>query len=155
MLIHCLIKREGPTTVTLENTKYLFMPIPGSKKGEMTTSVCEVSKQSHIDHLLKLSMYEEYDQEKVEAERALEAKKPDLMKGFSIEKYSEAGYVAVDRRKKPIKIAGENGEWVTKGTAVVPFKSEMEAYTFLQEAVQLPEESKVEDEVGQLTKKKA
>lgn len=156
MLIHCLIKREGPTTVTLENTKYLFMPIPGSKKGEMTTSVCDVSKQSHIDHLLKLSMYEEYDQEKVEAERALEAKKPDLMKGFSVEKYSEAGYVAVDRRnKKAVKIAGENREWVVKGTAVMPFKSEMEAFTFLQENVQFAEtdESKVEDMVGQLTKK--
>ena len=31
MQIHCLIRRVGPTTVSLENTKYIFMPIPGTK----------------------------------------------------------------------------------------------------------------------------
>ena len=132
MLIHCMIKREGPTPVILESTKYLFMPIQGSKKGEMTTSVCDITKQSHIDHLLKLPMYEPYDQEKIEKEMAEASKKPDLMKGFAVEKYSDAGYAAVDRRKKQVLYAGENGNWVKKGEPLVPFKTEMEVFSFLK-----------------------
>lgn len=151
MLIHCKIKREGPTTVILENTKYMFMPIPGSKKGEMTTSVAEVNTQRHVDHLLKLPMYEEYDQEKVAAELKREKAKPDLMKGFAIEKaQSGDGYVCVDKSKKPYKYAGESGQWVAKDVKITPFKSEMEAFNFLK-ADRADDDEGLADTLKQLT----
>jgi hypothetical protein len=160
MQVHCLIRRVGPTTVTLESTKYLFMPIPGTKYHkemkydhvkqpdgtmkkvpkevsvpEESTSVCEISKQEHAEHLLKLSFYEEYDPQKVEAER-MAAEKPVTMTGYAIEKYFESGYVAVDKRKKPYLYHGETGEWVPKGEKINPFKSELEAYLFLKDEVE-------------------
>jgi hypothetical protein len=158
--IHCKIRRVGPTTVTLENTKYLFMPIPGTKyhkekrydfkrgpNGEYTkekiwkevsvpeesTSVCDIANEEHCSHLLQLSMYEEYDQDKIDQEKKEAAGIKDPMAGFGVEKYSEAGYVAVSKKKKETLYAGEDMIWAPKGSKIVPFKSEIEAFTFLKE----------------------
>ena len=159
--IHCLIRRVGPTTIVLESTKYTFMPIPGTKYHkeqkydhvkqpdgtikkvfkmvsvpEESTSVCDVGKEEHVKHLLALSYYEEYDQEKIDADRKKakeEAAKAAKIEGFDVEKYMDSGYVAVDKRKKPYKYHGEVGDWVPKGTPLTPFKSTIEAFTFLKD----------------------
>ena len=120
---------------------------------EESTSVCDISKQTHIDHLLKLSMYEEYDQEKIDAERAKKEVNP--MKGFAVEKYFDKGYVAVDKRKKPFKYAGENGTWVEKSGDLVPFKSELETFSFIKEEAEFVDNSdELEDTSSQVLPKK-
>jgi len=164
----------GDTTVTLENTKYTFVPLPGTpyktvtlknrdnKTGQIietkrqvyeeSTSFCDVNTERHVKHLLKLPFYEEYDQEKIDAERKEAERKNEPMKGFAIEKYGDKGYVAVDKRKKPTKYAGESGQWVEKGGDIVPFKSELEAFNFLNEEAQFSTDE-VEEDVNTLTGK--
>jgi len=92
MLLECLLRRLGPTTVVLENTKYIFMPIPGTKYHEVkhrnlvtvvnngqeekrwveetrsepaeeSTSVCDIAKEQHVSHLRASGQYREYDQD--------------------------------------------------------------------------------------------
>lgn len=181
MQVHCMIRRIGPTTVTLENTKYIFMPVPGTQyhkekkydfkkdaNGKFTkekvwrevsvpeesTSVCDISKQEHVDHLLQLSMYEEYDQEKIDREQKAAKGKKDPMSGFGVEKYSDAGYVAVDRRSKETLYAGEDMSWVPKGSKIVPFKSEMEAFSFVKEEAENSPEEDLEKVVDKVAGKK-
>jgi hypothetical protein len=158
----------------LENTKYTFVPIPGTpyktvilknrdqRTGQIietkrqvyeeSTSFCDVNTERHVEHLLKLPFYEEYDQEKIDAEQKEAEGKKSPMKGFAIEKYGDKGYVAVDRRKKPIKYAGESCQWVEKGGDIVPFKSELEAFNFLNEEAQTPGDE-VEEDINELTGK--
>ena len=179
MLIHCKIRRVGPTTVTLENTKYIFMPVPGTKhhteilknrdpktkqivetKREVydeSTSMCDINTDRHVEHLLQLGMYEEYNEEKVAAEQA-EAEKPSIMDGFAVEKFLDKGYVAVNKKKKPYLYHGEAGDWVAKNSIASPFKSEIEVFTFLKDEAENPTEdeetSEVENIVDKLATKK-
>ncbi len=54
MLIECLIKRDGPTHVTIAGFDYVFIP------NEERKSVCEVMSSGHQAHFLALKDYVEY-----------------------------------------------------------------------------------------------
>lgn len=132
MLLECLIKRDGPTTVVLEKVKYIFMPLPGHKPGTMTTSICDVNTDRHVAHLLKTGQFREYVQPKGGKE-IKETVNP--LKGFSIEKYFDSGYVVVDQRKKTVKYSGADGIWRNEKAGLKPFSAEMEAYDWLRDEV--------------------
>jgi hypothetical protein len=121
---------------------------------EESTSVCDIANEGQVNHLLKLSMYEEYDQEKIDADQKEARAKKDPMEGFAVEKYGDKGYAAVDRRKRPAKYAGESGRWVEKGGDIVPFKSELEAFNFVKEEAEFTSENEAEDMVNQVANKK-
>lgn len=135
MLIECLIRREGPTTVILESTKYMFMPIPGSKKGEATTSVCDISTERHINHLLATGQYREYDQDRAIEEAKKRSEEKPKYAGCAIEKYLDSGYVAV-KKGSSHPYAGPDGVWRKDKTGTC-FKTEIEAYNFLREEVEM------------------
>lgn len=160
MLIECLIRRVGQTTVILGNTKYLFMPIPGTKyhnvkhrnlftsiqngievkqwveemrtePAEESTSMCEVTNEQHVAHLLASGQYREYNPARAQRE-ADEARmvKPRLT-GYSIEKYRDEGYI-VARKNSAYPYCGPDAIW-RKDRTGTSFKSEIEAYNFLKE----------------------
>lgn len=54
MLIECLIKREGPTHVTIAGFDYVFAKNAEGRK------VCEVLSTGHQNHLLELQHYVPY-----------------------------------------------------------------------------------------------
>lgn len=141
MLIECLIRREGPTTVILESVKYMFMPIPGSKKGTMTTSVCEITTERHVNHLLGTGQYREYDADIAQKEAAERAAKKPKYEGYAIEKYQDAGYI-VTKKGSGYPFCGADEVW-RKERQGSYFKTEIEAYNFLREYVEAnPEETK-------------
>jgi hypothetical protein len=140
MLIECLIEREGPTTLFHNKVKYTFMPVPGSRKGEPSTSVCDVAQQEFVDWLLKSPQYRPYDQEKVAAAPAA-YQRPNLYEGYSFEKYLEKGYIvkaAAGTRGpgRPIMYADSTGSWKERYDGLNPFGSEMDAYQWLKEEVE-------------------
>jgi hypothetical protein len=137
MQLECLIQREGPTTVILESMKYIFMPIPGSKKGEITTSVCEITTERHVQHLLATGQYREYDQERAIREAKERSKQKSKFEGYAIEKYLDAGYVCV-KKGQPLMYAGPDGLW-RKERSGSYFKTEIEAYNFLREELETEE----------------
>jgi hypothetical protein len=146
MWIHCLIRREGATVFTLDKEKYTFMPIPGSRRGEMVTSVADVTNEAHIQYLLRRKQfvsYDEYGDEAADELKALrETKNP--MQGFSVEKFGSgehAGYIAADRRNKVVLFAGTAGDWKKDTAGVAPFNTEMDAFQFLQAEAEYAEES--------------
>lgn len=146
MQMECLIKREGPTNLTLEKTKYTFWPIPGSKKGEPSTSVCEVTKEEHVQYLLRTGQFREYIQEQAIADAAVKVKSP--LEGFSIEKYLDSGYVAVDKRNKEFKYCGPDGQWKKEKANINPFKTEIEAFQWLKEEAEfIPEGAESSDDL--------
>jgi hypothetical protein len=140
MLMECVILREGPTPVIKQQTKYLFMPIPGTKPGEMSTSVTEVQNPEHIEHLKATGLYREYDQDRAMREAEERRKQKSKYSGYAIEKYMDAGYIVVDKKKK--KFAGTDG-WRDQRTGTY-FKSEIEAYDFLREEVEYEEQPEPE-----------
>lgn len=146
MLLECLIRREGPTEVVLEKTKYNFMPIPGSKKGEMTTSVCDVANDAHAQRLLATGQYREFNQEKAEKEAIDRRKKQKPMyEGCSIEKYMDIGYIAVKKTAEGIRYAGADETWRAERSGT-HFKTEIEAFNFIKEDVEAS--SKIDDDLG-------
>jgi hypothetical protein len=140
MLIECLIRREGPTTVILENTKYIFMPIPGSKEGTMTTSVCEITTERHIEHLFATGQYRKYNQETAMAEAKEWASRKSKLTGYAIEKYLDSGYIAV-KEGASHPYAGPDGVWRKDRTGSF-FKTEIEAYNFIREEADFEEKKK-------------
>jgi hypothetical protein len=141
MLIECLIRREGPTTVILENVKYMFMPIPGSKKGETTTSVCEITTERHVNYLLTSGQYREYDADMAQKEAKERAAQKPKYEGYSIEKYQDSGYIVV-KKGSGYPFCGADEVWRKERTGSY-FKTEIEAYNFLREYVEAnPDEKK-------------
>ena len=136
MFVHCLIRRDGPTPVTAQGMKYLFMPIPGRRKGEQVTSICEINDAEHIARLLKSPQFVEWDEAAGERElRELRAQETPLA-GFGVEPHGrgeDAGYIAVDRRDKKTLYAGFEQEWTASTKNLKPFQSEKDAYDFLVE----------------------
>ena len=143
MLIQCLIRREGPTHFTLGKTKYMCMPIPGARKGEMVTSVVDIANDEHVAYLLHTKQYREWREEYgVEDLRALREQKNPLL-GFSVEKAGSgenAGYLAVDRRGAVVLFAGTAGQWRKDTPGLVPFSTEREAFEFLTEEAHFAEQ---------------
>lgn len=144
MLIECLIKREGPTRIDLKGVRLTFTPVPGSPKGMMTTSVCDVTDEAHIKYFLSRKQFREYDPERayVEIQQALKQVRNPL-EGFILQKYQgaqEPGYIVIDMRErgKP-KYAGLDGLWVTAKAGIIPFHTELQAYEWLKEEMEVQE----------------
>lgn len=171
MQLECLIRRVGPTPIILGNTKYLFMPIPGTKYHdqkhrnfnreigkyeekilsvpEESTSVCEVQDEAHINHLLRSGQFRTYNQEKAIKEADERRKEKPIYQGYGIEKYLDLGYIAVDRRnKKNIFYAGVDLIWRKEKTGTY-FKTEIEAYDFLREEVAASSSAEIQKELGE------
>jgi len=154
MLIECLVKRVGPTQITIDKTPYTFMPNPfivgddgmpkQAKKDEPTTSVCEVVKDEHLELML---------QRYPNTYRLYEASQPTPvaatvidMSGFSITKFSEGGregYIVEDKKKK--MFAGQDGTWKPVKNGIFPWLTEFEAWTWLRSEMEfLRADEKVE-----------
>jgi hypothetical protein len=137
MLIECLIKREGPTPVELGKTRYMFMPIPNlnRKKGEPSTSVCEINSEEHLEFLLKSNQFRQYkDGQIIE-----EVKDLDLT-GFSIVKHQEGrmeGYRVEDGTVKPKEYIGSDGIRRQSLQNLPPFDTEFTAWQWLREEVSM------------------
>ena len=165
MLIWCLIERVGVTPVILPpKSEYKFMPIPGSKKGEVTTSYCDIDNQPHIDFLLGRGLYarqegvvlqfKEYDEEEAFLWLQNKRRKVVSTEGFMVQKDPrDKGYIIVDKRmitpsEKPQKdgrpvlwFAGTEEVWFEDRSEPTPFQHEIEAYQSIKEfAVQMQEE---------------
>jgi hypothetical protein len=60
MLLECLIKREGPTPVTLDKYDYLFTSRPELTNGDKEAQVCHVNSTDHCDRLISTGNYRLY-----------------------------------------------------------------------------------------------
>lgn len=153
MLIECLVEREGPTVINKGKIKYTFMPILGAKKGEQSTSVCDISHEEHLQYFLdpkRSGQFREYDQERSLRELEVKRKKVDVKRGFSVRKYLENGYILVDGRiPKKQRFCDITGNWSDKPVSLSPFASEMEAYHALEEQIATGEIEPVEVEEEQ------
>jgi len=154
--IECMIMRAGPTPVFLPpNTMYTFTPVPGSKKGEVTTSMATVANPNHVDFLLGRgryrrangvqTQYRPYDPEHSYREVLERRKKVTPTKGFIVQLYSkDKGYIVVDKRMKrknaegkPVLwFAGTEGVWLEKKIEVTPFEHEIDAWTWLKDELE-------------------
>jgi hypothetical protein len=151
MIIECLVRREGPTTIELEKTKYLFMPIPGvAKKGISTTSICQITAEEHIQYLLKRPSFREYDAAQSAKEQKEYEKNLGIYSGFSVQKYQDKGYIVVDLRDKKKPRYGDNhGRWVEEIGGLSPFSTEFQAYEFLKEEIAMAEVETEEKKTSQ------
>ncbi len=139
MMIECLVLREGLTIVDIKERHLQFFPIPGSLKGEQTTSVAEIPDEEDQKYLLSRKNFREYDQEKSYQEllkRREEAKnKKGRFSGFSIEKLviggMDRGYMLVDYRKAAPVFCGQDGQWTQDYQKVMAFKDQAAASEFL------------------------
>lgn len=139
MLIECLIRREGNTPVQLEKTSYTFTPVPDPKrkKGEPSTSICEITSPEHIAYLLKQKgTFREYQEGQPEYPSAV---KTINLSGYSIVKHLDGrieGYRVENANVSPRKYAGSNMTWASDTKGLVPFGSEFEAFQWLREEVE-------------------
>lgn len=150
MLIECLVKRVGPTTVVLDTVKLLFLPVPfvsdekggvrQAKKDEPTTSVCDVDKAEFLEHFKRFpNTYREYVQG--QAPPAGTAGPAIDMGGFSIVKTKsrgEEGYIVYDKKKR--LYSGQGGEWTENQASMIPYPSEYEAWQWLKDNITEDEE---------------
>lgn len=62
MLIECLIKRDGPTIVSVEKMDYVFTSRPHLSGGDEVAQICEVNSKSHSEYLLRVpgGLYRKY-----------------------------------------------------------------------------------------------
>jgi hypothetical protein len=124
----------------MENVKYLFMPIPGARKGEQTTSVCEVSSETHLKYMLdskRSGTYREYDQDRSLKELEEYRKQVNAFKGFAVQKFMETGYIIVDMRlPKKQRFADMSGNWSEKRIGLSPWQTEIEAFQWLKEEIE-------------------
>jgi len=63
MLIECLIKREGPTIVSVEKMDYVFTSRPHLSGGDEEAQICEVISASHSAYFLRIpgGLYRQYE----------------------------------------------------------------------------------------------
>jgi len=160
MLIECLVKRAGITSVPLAGINYIFQPILGAKKDELTTSVCDINTEAHLKYLLGdpekgisgRPGFRVYDEERSQKELVESRKTNSPFKGFAVQKYLESGYLVTDLRKKDhVRYAGSDGNWTAQRTNLIPFQSEIQAYEWLKEEMTFegqPEEIKEDVGIG-------
>lgn len=144
MLIECLIQRVGPTPLFLDKVRYLFMPQPFGADGkpvtpgEPTTSVCEISKPEHLEHLLRYpNSFREYKEHQKLPEGTRE--RPIDLSGYAITKFQEAGkegYI-VEKKSKPFQYCGLDGGWKSGKSGIFPFPTEYEAWSWLKDEVSM------------------
>jgi hypothetical protein len=153
MLIECMILREGMTIVDIKAHKFQFMPIPGSKKGEMTTSVCDVADDEDVKYLIGDKekgtkghpQFRAYDEEiayrDLIARRADRAKKEGRFKGYAFEKITlmgqDRGYMVVYYPAGggfPL-FYGQDGRESSSVNTISPFKGQSEAADWLERFV--------------------
>ena len=149
MIVECTIEREGPTPVQLEKTAYMFRPLPDPKrkKGEPSTSVCEITDPEHLKFLFKSGQFREYKdgQEPVEKEKVIN------LSGYAIVKHQEGrieGYRVETKDKTPKMYAGSDMTWKPNTTNLVPFSSEFEAWQWLKEEVAIGGAETLDTEAG-------
>ncbi len=142
MLIECLTVREGISEFWLDQFKYTFMPI---QPGKPSTSIADVASEEHIDYLLKRGNFRQYIPNRKEDNSPLGAG-PNPLAGFSIEKCGESGYMAVDRRDKDHKFAGQDASWKSSPAGMKPFSSQMDAWEWLKEETMDMAENEVQEE---------
>lgn len=143
MLIECMVLRSGMTPIDIKQHHIQFMPIPGSKKGELTTSMADVADEEDIKYLMSRPNFREFDQET--AYKDLLARRKDLeekagrFNGFSIEKLViggvDRGYMLVDFRKTSPVFGGQDGKWTQTYSDVMPFKDQASASDYLSHYV--------------------
>lgn len=63
MLIECLIKRDGPTIVSVEKMDYVFTSRPHLTGGDEVAQTCEVNSSSHSAYFLRIpgGLYRQYE----------------------------------------------------------------------------------------------
>lgn len=141
MLIECLIRREGTTTVVREKMVYRFEPIfefdgGGNVILGPTTSLCDVQNEADVEYLLSKGQFIPYVarpriRKTVEADEFKEAP----MKGYAFEKHLDgtvnAGYIVHDTVRA--QFGGSNGWGERKDR--VPFSSQLEAFQWLKDEV--------------------
>ena len=95
MLIECLIKRDGPTHVTVAGFDYVFLPDENGRK------ICKVISTGHQAHFLSMKDYVEYKETlpaKTVANENLteetEPTEPELLFRASGEPYATVGSAA-------------------------------------------------------------
>jgi hypothetical protein len=165
MLIECLIRRAGPTTIELGKTRYVFMPMPDPKRtsGEPSTSVCDISSEEHLEFLLKpLRIGDVLDFEKCNATqfRVYKEGQPEPkderavnLSGFAIVKHTEGrteGYRIEDNRKRPKRYAGSDMAWKPDTQGLVPWNSEMEAFEWLRDEVALMDDESEDEKADKI-----
>lgn len=119
------------------------MPVPGSLKGEMTSSVCDVADVEDQKYLLSRKIFRLYDQEQsykdLLARRKEMKEKAGRFTGFSIEKLVigglDRGYMLVDYRTMVPKFGGQDGKWTQNYQEVMPFKDQGSASDYLSHFV--------------------
>jgi hypothetical protein len=147
MIIECLTRREGPTTIVLAKTNYLFMPVMGSKKGVKTTSICQITAQEHLDYLLKRPNFREYEANQSRKEQVEYEKSLGVYTGFSVQKHQDKGYICVDLRdKKAPKYADSHERWTTEIQGLSPWPTEFQAWEFLKSSVDSGETNELIEE---------
>jgi hypothetical protein len=168
MILECLTKRVGVTPVPMQGNKYAyqFMQVPFARKGEATTSICEIANPEHINFLLGVnekgekvrnSNFREYDPEVTKKELDIERfkSKAGLFIGLSIEKWLNKGYILKNSRADTATYCASNTDGFIEDTSnLVPWEHEIEAYMKLKEMVadgdiegpnDISEEKEVED----------
>ena len=152
MVIECLIRREGMTTVEMGKTRYMFQPVhyPGWKKGDFTTSICEINSEEHLEFLLKTKFKDGVISEPIKSkqfriydegiEPAEKEVKTINLSGYSIVKHNEGrieGYRVENKNIKPKQYAGSDGTWKTTAQGLTPFDTEFGVWQWLKEELQM------------------
>jgi hypothetical protein len=143
MLVECLVLRNGPTFVDVRQHHLQFMPIPGSNKGEQTTSVSDVADDEDLKYLIGDPIkgtkgrpnFRPYDQDVAYSDllkrRKEREEKTGRFSGFSIEKLTvgglDRGYMLVDFRSTSPKFAGVDLQWTQDYQKVMPFNNQSAA----------------------------
>ena len=147
MLVECLTKREGLTTVDIGKIKYNFMPIPvldpdtGKEIPGPTTSYCQVNMEEHVKFFMdqrRRGIFQEYDG-KPRYSKPLRTP----LAGYTFNKYGEntgnPGYVV--GKPDGCEYAGADGAWKKAKvvgqapSGLAPFRTEIDAYTWITEEV--------------------
>lgn len=150
MLIECLTKRVGVTPIVLGGQKYpfQFQQVPFARRGEATTSVCDIANPEHQAFLLGLNPktgekmrntnFRPYDpdvtKKELDADRLKE--KLNVFKGLSIEKWQNKGYVVKSVRGKGTEYAASNTGFTEETGNLVPWEHEVEAFAWLKDQIE-------------------
>ena len=160
MMIECTTRRIGWTPVDIGKVKYRFQPPDpmSAKRGEWTTSICDVTSDEHIKWLMARKNFREYDEERTRKEQMDWDKNAAVYNGFSIRKHTDGrneGYVVFDMRdKEHPRYAGLDQIWLDKLQGIKMWVHEIDAWEWLKdEARELAKEAEEEKKQATLRAK--